>query len=215
VLPNLNIAYNDSMLHAETRQEWSLVALSPCDTSPSCVALGVARHYRHRAIGLRSRNLFIATGGAVWVQGVEKADSLVCSRRSDAGELLFSSPSWANADEESSPNANAGCDCHSLLAPMQVVLQHSTWKTSQDLFMNQLELCVQLAEDAVAKGRRTDASARQRNLSRHQKFFLQKRLSHKGYPLYGRTIFGQVFVRGGMIKFSKWKVPPTGGPSAP
>jgi hypothetical protein len=27
----------------------------------------------------------------------------------------------------------------------------------------------------------------------------------------GRTIFGQVFVRGGMIKFSKWKVPPTGG----
>jgi hypothetical protein len=26
---------------------------------------------------------------------------------------------------------------------------------------------------------------RQRNLSRHQKIFLQKRLSHKGYPLNG------------------------------
>src|SRR6516225_5072038 len=52
---------------------------------------------------------------------------------------------------------------------------------------------------------------RQRNLSRHQKIFLQKRLSHKGYPLWDRTIFGQVFVRGAMNKISKWKVPPTGG----
>ena len=44
------------------------------------------------------------------------------------------------------------------------------------------------------------------------KIFLQKRLLHKGYPpLWDRTIFGQVFVRGGMIKFSKRKVPPTGG----
>src|SRR6516165_8266851 len=34
-------------------------------------------------------------------------------------------------------------------------------------------------------------------------------------PLWDRTIFGQVFARGGMIKFSKWKVPPTGGSSAP
>src|SRR5262245_37128071 len=60
------------------------------------------------------------------------------------------------------------------------------------------------------------SALRGRNLSRHQKIFLQKRLSHKGYPLYaGRTIFGQVFVRGGMIKFSKWKVPPTRGASAP
>src|SRR5215471_5642738 len=52
----------------------------------------------------------------------------------------------------------------------------------------------------------------QQKLSRHQKIFLQKRLSHKGYsPLWDRTIFGQVFVRGGMIKFSKWKVPLPGG----
>src|SRR5262249_56266275 len=56
---------------------------------------------------------------------------------------------------------------------------------------------------------------RQRNLSRHQKIFLQKRLSHKGYPpLWDRTIFGQVFVRRGMIKFSKWKAPLPGGGSA-
>jgi hypothetical protein len=33
-----------------------------------------------------------ATGGAVWVQGVEKADSLVCSRSNDTGELLFFQP---------------------------------------------------------------------------------------------------------------------------
>jgi hypothetical protein len=30
---------------------------------------------------------------------------------------------------------------------------------------------------------------RQRNLSRHQKIFLQKRLSHKGYPLYAAEPF--------------------------
>jgi hypothetical protein len=35
------------------------------------------------------------------------------------------------------------------------------------------------------------------------KIFLQKRLSHKGYPFMGRTIFGQVFVRGGMTEISK------------
>src|SRR5262249_27868530 len=53
---------------------------------------------------------------------------------------------------------------------------------------------------------------RQRNLSRHQKIFLQKCLSHKGYPpLWDGTIFGQVFGRGGMTKFSKWKVPLPGG----
>jgi len=53
---------------------------------------------------------------------------------------------------------------------------------------------------------------RERNLSRHQKIFLQKRSSHNGYPLYaGRTIFGQVFGRGAGTNISKWKVPPTGG----
>ena len=48
------------------------------------------------------------------------------------------------------------------------------------------------------------------------KNFLQKRLSHKGYPpLWDRTIFGQVFVRGGLIKFSKWKVPLPRGQARP
>src|SRR5215475_15555136 len=42
-------------------------------------------------------------------------------------------------------------------------------------------------------------------------FFCKKSLSHKGYPLWDGTIFGQVFGRGGMIKFSKWKVPLPGG----
>jgi hypothetical protein len=56
----------------------------------------------------------------------------------------------------------------------------------------------------------------QRNLLPRLKIFLQKRLPQKGYPLSGaETVFGQVFVRGGMTKISKWKVPPTGGSSAP
>src|SRR5215813_1817583 len=51
---------------------------------------------------------------------------------------------------------------------------------------------------------RSLSARRERNLSRHQKIFLQKRLSHKGYPLYaGRTIFGQVFGRGAVTKISK------------
>src|SRR6516162_2312111 len=55
-----------------------------------------------------------------------------------------------------------------------------------------------------------------RNLSRHRKIFLQKRLSHKGYPLYaGRTIFGQVFGRGAVTKNLKIESPPPyRGPSA-
>src|SRR6516225_1819073 len=53
---------------------------------------------------------------------------------------------------------------------------------------------------------------RQRNLSRHQKFFCKNVFHRKAYPLYrDGTIFGQVFVRGGMIKISKWKVPPYRG----
>src|SRR5262249_52287809 len=43
------------------------------------------------------------------------------------------------------------------------------------------------------------------------KIFLQKRFSHKGYPFMGRNHFWTVFGRGGMTKFSKWKVPPPGG----
>src|SRR5262249_7667090 len=46
-------------------------------------------------------------------------------------------------------------------------------------------------------------------------FFCKKVFHTKATPLWDRTIFGQVFGRGGMIKFSKWKVPPTGGSSAP
>src|SRR5262249_11884358 len=53
---------------------------------------------------------------------------------------------------------------------------------------------------------------RQRNLSRHQKIFLQKApFTQRLPPLWGGTIFGQVFGRGGMTKFSKWKVPLPGG----
>src|SRR5262249_50455356 len=42
------------------------------------------------------------------------------------------------------------------------------------------------------------------------KIFLRKRRSHKGYPFYGQNHFGQVFVRGGMTKISKWKSPHRG-----
>jgi hypothetical protein len=44
------------------------------------------------------------------------------------------------------------------------------------------------------------------------KFFLQKRLPQKGYPLSGaETVFGQVFGRGGISNFQNPKIPPTGG----
>src|SRR5262249_60537326 len=42
------------------------------------------------------------------------------------------------------------------------------------------------------------------------KNFFAKRLSHKGYPLYG-TEPDRFLSEGGMIKFSKWKVPLPGG----
>jgi len=42
-------------------------------------------------------------------------------------------------------------------------------------------------------------------------FFAKASFTQRLPPLWDRTIFRQVFVRGGMIKFSKWKVPPTGG----
>jgi len=51
-----------------------------------------------------------------------------------------------------------------------------------------------------------------RQISPGTKIFLQNVFHTKATPLFGaETIFGQVFVRGGMTKFSKWKVPPTGG----
>jgi hypothetical protein len=47
------------------------------------------------------------------------------------------------------------------------------------------------------------------------KFFFCKNVFHtKATPFMGRTIFGQVFVRGGMSNFQNPKVPPTGGSSA-
>src|SRR6516165_1915560 len=49
---------------------------------------------------------------------------------------------------------------------------------------------------------------RQRNLSRHQKFFCKNVFHRKVYPLYrDGTIFGQVFVRGGMTKIGKSPLP--------
>jgi hypothetical protein len=44
-------------------------------------------------------------------------------------------------------------------------------------------------------------------LSRHQKFFCKNVFHTKATPFMGRTIFGQVFVRGGMTEISKTKVP--------
>src|SRR5262249_27324665 len=42
-------------------------------------------------------------------------------------------------------------------------------------------------------------------------FFAKTSFTQRLPPLSDRTIFGQVFGRGGMIKFSKWKVPLPGG----
>src|SRR5262245_50122267 len=44
---------------------------------------------------------------------------------------------------------------------------------------------------------RSLSARRGRNLSRHQKIFLQKRLSHKGYPLYGTEPFLDRFLSEG------------------
>ena len=45
-----------------------------------------------------------------------------------------------------------------------------------------------------------------------KKFFCKNVFHTKATPfMRARTIFGQVFVRGGMNKISKWKVPPSGG----
>src|SRR5262249_45391132 len=42
-----------------------------------------------------------------------------------------------------------------------------------------------------------------------KKFFCKNVFHRKATPFLGQTVFGQVFVRGGMNKISKWKVPPT------
>jgi len=44
-----------------------------------------------------------------------------------------------------------------------------------------------------------------------KKFFCKSVFHIKATPLWDGTIFGQVFGRGGMTKFSKWKVPLPGG----
>src|SRR5262249_18001700 len=46
-------------------------------------------------------------------------------------------------------------------------------------------------------------------------FFCKSVFHTKAAPLWDGTISGQVFGRGGMTKFSKWKVPPTAGSGAP
>jgi hypothetical protein len=51
--------------------------------------------------------------------------------------------------------------------------------------------------------------------SRHQKFFCKNVFHTKATPFMGRTIFGQVFVRGGISNFQNPKVPPTGGSHLP
>ena len=56
---------------------------------------------------------------------------------------------------------------------------------------------------------------RAESLPAPKNFFAITSFTQRLPPLWDRTIFGQVFVRGGMTKFSKWKVPPTGGSSAP
>src|SRR5262249_56471629 len=50
---------------------------------------------------------------------------------------------------------------------------------------------------------RSLGARRERNLSRHQKIFFQKRLSHKGYPLYGQNHFWASFGTGAVTKISK------------
>src|SRR5207245_9242946 len=67
----------------------------------------------------------------------------------------------------------------------------------------------------AAAALRAGASADSGILSRHQKFFCKNVFHTKATPFMGRTIFGQVFVRGGMSNFQNPKVPPTGGSHLP
>ena len=58
---------------------------------------------------------------------------------------------------------------------------------------------------------RSLGARRERNLSRHQKIFLQKRLSHKGYRLYGQNHFWTGFCQRGHERFSESRSPPYWG----
>src|SRR5262249_52414451 len=51
---------------------------------------------------------------------------------------------------------------------------------------------------------------RQRNLAPQKNFFAKASFTQRLPPLSDRTIFGQVFVRGGMTAFLKMESPPTG-----
>jgi hypothetical protein len=65
---------------------------------------------------------------------------------------------------------------------------------------------------SVERFRRTDASAPPTESLPTPKTFFAKASCTQRLPLYrDRTIFGRVFVRGGMTKFSKMESPPTGG----
>src|SRR4029450_13717036 len=59
--------------------------------------------------------------------------------------------------------------------------------------------------------RRTDASAPPAESFPTPKIFLQKRLSHKGYPFMGRNHFRTGFWETGNDKILKLKVPPNRG----
>src|SRR5262250_2776141 len=75
----------------------------------------------------------------------------------------------------------------------------------------------ELAAGIIEKPRRQGVDASlppAESLPAPKNFFAKTSFTQRPPPLCGRTIFGQVFGRGGMTKFSKWKVPPTGGPTA-
>jgi hypothetical protein len=59
--------------------------------------------------------------------------------------------------------------------------------------------------------RRTEASAPPTEFLPAPKIFLQKRLSHKGYPLYGQNHFWTGFCQRGHEQFSESKSPPYRG----
>jgi hypothetical protein len=62
--------------------------------------------------------------------------------------------------------------------------------------------------------RRSDATAPPaESLPAPKNFFAKASFTQRLRSFMGKTIFGQVFVRGAMTKISKWKVPPTGGQS--
>src|SRR5262249_27867683 len=68
-----------------------------------------------------------------------------------------------------------------------------------------------MAQSVLNRGGSGTQAPPAESLPAPKNFFAKTSFTQRLPPLSDRTIFGQVFVRGGMIKFSKWKVPPTGG----